>query len=62
MLHNTKLWNDLMYASQVIFSGIELEPHVDSLSSPIWVLAELLMMREVCRHSRSINYECNLSA
>ena len=40
-----------MFVSQVILSGIQLEPHVDQLVATTVTLADLHMMMQLCRHN-----------
>ena len=40
-----------MVVSQVIFSGITLEPRVDQLVMTTVALAESIMMTQLCRHN-----------
>jgi hypothetical protein len=40
-----------MFVCQVIFSGIQLELHVDQLVATTVTLADLNMMMQLCRHN-----------
>jgi len=49
-LQNTHFWNIIMVVSQVIFSGITLEPHVYQLVTSTLTLAHSAMMMQLCCH------------
>ena len=49
-MQNTYLWKMIMVVSQVIFSGIILGPRVDQLATGFPVLADSLIMMQLCCH------------
>jgi len=50
-MQNTSLWNIMMVVSQVIFSGITLELHVDQLAVGTPTLTDSTMMMQLLRHT-----------
>ena len=48
-MQNTYLWNIIIVVSEVMFSGLTVEPHVGQLVTRILVLADSLMMMQSCR-------------
>jgi len=42
--------DNIMFDSQVIFSGFTLVPQVDELAMSTYALADSLMMMQLCHH------------
>jgi len=53
-LQNTYLQNDKMCASQVIFSRITLEPHVDCSGYSIQALVDSAMIKQLCHPNQDV--------